>query len=140
MTAFPSLTDHEFVRLTTFRRNGTPVATPMWFVHDGDRLLLSTPAGAAKLKRLRHTARVQVQACARRGEPVPGAPVDEGRCRVVSTDAERRAVEAALADRYGWQWKVALVMERLVGVVRRSGPVKPRVALVIEPAPTAPDA
>lgn len=123
----------EFVLLTTFRRTGEPVATPMWFAKDGDLVVFSTPAGVGKLKRLRHTTRVEMQECSRRGQPVPGSSPVPGTARVVTDDAERRHVEQLLDTKYRWQWKVAQGVERVLARVRRQPPPKPRVAIIVTP-------
>ncbi len=50
-----------YVSLTTFKRDGTPVACPVWVVSDdGVRLLVSTGAETWKVKRLRRNPRVVV--------------------------------------------------------------------------------
>ncbi|MFN8099043.1 MAG: PPOX class F420-dependent oxidoreductase [Dermatophilaceae bacterium] len=126
---FASLRDEEFVSLTTFRRTGIGVSTAMWFALDGEDVVVSTPAGAGKLKRLRHTPRVTLQACTRRGEPKPGAVVFTG----VAHSVQRAEVEAALAAKYGWQWRVALRIEWLISRVRHRRPPPPRAALRITP-------
>lgn len=133
--SFETLREEEFVLLTTFRRNGIGVPTAMWFALDGDDLIVSTPAGAGKLKRLRHTPRVSLQACTRRGDPKPGAAVLGGEAH----RTERHAVEAALAAKYGWQWRVALRIEWLTSRVRRRRAPLPRVALRITPDRPADD-
>ena len=75
---FTALGDERFVSLTTFRRTGEPVSTPVWVVRDGDELLVTTPDDSGKVKRLRHTARVELRPCSRSGSvpddavPVPG--------------------------------------------------------------------
>ena len=56
--------------LTTFRKDGTPVATPVWFViHDGE-LHTTTLENAGKVKRIRNNPRVTVAACTVRGTPI----------------------------------------------------------------------
>ena len=62
-----SLPRSEYVSLTTFRRTGVPVATPVWAAPDGDALVVWTRADSGKVKRLRHTARVTVAPCDVRG-------------------------------------------------------------------------
>src|SRR5918993_351000 len=42
-----------YLSLTSFRRDGTGVATPVWFVEDGGRLLVETDAGSYKVRRIR---------------------------------------------------------------------------------------
>ena len=41
-SALDVLGQSRYIRLTTFRRDGTPVPTPVWQVRDGDRLLVIT--------------------------------------------------------------------------------------------------
>jgi hypothetical protein len=53
------LAGEQFVSVTTFRRDGTPVPTPVWIAQDGDALVVTTPAGTGKVKRLRHDPRVE---------------------------------------------------------------------------------
>ena len=53
----------KYVSLVSFKRDGTPVATPLWFVVDGDRLLAITDAHSAKVKRIRRNPDVTLAAC-----------------------------------------------------------------------------
>jgi PPOX class probable F420-dependent enzyme len=62
-----ALPDAEYVSLTTFRRSGAAVATPVWAAPDGGTLVVWTRADSGKVKRLRHTARVLVAPCDVRG-------------------------------------------------------------------------
>ena len=56
------LTDEQSVLLTTFRKVGTPVPTPVWIVElDDGRVGFSTSSGSGKVKRLAHTTRVTLQ-------------------------------------------------------------------------------
>lgn len=67
------------VDLVTFRRDGTPVSTPvLWAARDG-ALLIRTHHTAGKLKRLRHTAAVSVAPCDGRGRLLGTAQAGEGR-------------------------------------------------------------
>ncbi|MGP0108790.1 MAG: pyridoxamine 5'-phosphate oxidase family protein [Acidimicrobiales bacterium] len=70
-----ALDEQEYILLTTFRRDRTPVATPVWVVplEDG-RLGFWTSSGSTKAKRLAHTGRVTVQPCDVRGAGSPPAP------------------------------------------------------------------
>ena len=69
----------KYISLTTFRRDGTPVATPVWLVQDGDGLLVITQASSGKVKRIRGNPSVLVAGCDMRGnikaDPVPGTAV-----------------------------------------------------------------
>jgi PPOX class probable F420-dependent enzyme len=43
--------------LTTLRRDGMPIALPVWFVVDDRSVALMTPAGTKKIARIRHDPR-----------------------------------------------------------------------------------
>ncbi|BCO35170.1 pyridoxamine 5'-phosphate oxidase [Mycobacterium heckeshornense] len=43
--------------LTTLRRDGMPIALPVWFVVDDHTIALMTPAGTKKIARVRHDPR-----------------------------------------------------------------------------------
>jgi uncharacterized protein len=58
----------KYISLTTYRRDGTAVATPVWFVQDGDRLLVHTGTASGKAKRIRRDPAVQVATCTARGQ------------------------------------------------------------------------
>ena len=128
MTPLLALADHRFVSLTTFRRSGAPVSTPVWVARDGDALVVLTPSGSGKVARLRHDPRVEVRPCGRFGAvadgvvPVPGtAEIHEG------VAAEQRA-RAGIRRAYPLESRIVLGIERLTELVRRRSP-EPRLAL-----------
>src|SRR5205814_1991575 len=69
MTDLAELGAAQYVLLTTFRRDGRAVPTPLWVARDADALVVWTPADAGKVKRLRNRADVTVAPCTFRGEP-----------------------------------------------------------------------
>ena len=60
--------ENKYVSLTTFRRSGDGVATPVWVVYRNGKLYVSTEATSGKAKRLRHTSRVTLAPCDARGK------------------------------------------------------------------------
>jgi uncharacterized protein len=70
------------VSLTTFRKDGRPVATAIWFYMEGDQLFTTTHKGAAKLKRLARNSSVEIAICTQSGK-VKG-PAYTGTARVMS--------------------------------------------------------
>ncbi len=62
-----SLARGKYLALTTFRKDGTPVTTPVWLVREGDRLLVTTQAASGKAKRIRNNGDVLVGSCDMRG-------------------------------------------------------------------------
>jgi uncharacterized protein len=67
MPPLDALEREKYLSLTTYRRDGTPVSTPVWFVVDAGRLLVWTSADSWKAKRLRRDPHVRVAACDFRG-------------------------------------------------------------------------
>lgn len=76
----------QYLLLTTFRRDGTPVPTPVWVARDGAELVVFTAPNAGKVKRIRRDGAVRVGPCTMRGRPMGGDV--PGRARVL--------------DRAGW--------------------------------------
>jgi PPOX class probable F420-dependent enzyme len=93
--AFASLTG-KYLSITSYRRDGTGVATPVWFVADGERLLVETDAGSYKVKRIRRDPHVSVAMCSARGKTLSD-PV-EAHAEVLPWDAER--IQPMFEDKY----------------------------------------
>lgn len=110
MATLGQLGSEKYVLLTTFRKNGNAVPTPLWVVPDGDGLAFWTPKEAAKLKRIRNNARVTVAACDARGNP-SGEPA-EATARI-GTEADRLRVGAQLKRKYGVTGRLVLLGSRL---------------------------
>ncbi len=98
---FEILQGQQFINLTTYRKNGRPVVTTVWFAHEGDRLVGTTRQEAGKLKRMRGTPQVSVAASTFNGQ-VLGESI-EGVGRVLPAE-ESGAAEAALRAKYGAQY------------------------------------
>src|SRR5246127_347140 len=93
-----------YALLRSFRGDGTPVDTPIWFGLDGDALLFRTKMGP-KTRRLATRRDVELAACDYRGRVHPGATTVAGRATILSgADAERG--NRVLHERYGWQWNI----------------------------------
>ncbi|MGH9856091.1 MAG: PPOX class F420-dependent oxidoreductase, partial [Blastocatellia bacterium] len=76
--------DQKTVLLTTYRRDGTPVGTPVNIVVDGARAFVRTWDTAWKLKRIRNNPEVEIAPSTFRGKPT--GPAIRARARVLSGD------------------------------------------------------
>lgn len=108
-----ALGDVPFIRLTTFRKTGEPVGTTVWVARDGDSLVVFTPVGAGKLKRLRHTKRVEVVESSRGGKVADHAPSIEAVAEIDSSDRTLAHVSDLLSKKYGIQYTLIVVLEKL---------------------------
>lgn len=117
--ALRQLADEPFVSLTTFRRSGEPVATPVWVVAapDGQGLVVMTPAGSGKVKRVRDDPRVTLRPCGRFGEVREGAPVVEATAELGPYTEE---LEQAFRREYGVEYRLVMGVERIAGGGRES--------------------
>jgi len=88
------LADTSYVLLTTRKRSGHEVGTPVWCARDGADLRITTAPDSGKIKRLRHTPQVTLMACSASGKPLAGAEAVAGVARVdESPEAAARTAE-----------------------------------------------
>jgi len=93
-----------YLSLTTFRKDGTPVATPVWASQEGDRLYVWTEADAGKIKRLRNNSAVLLAPCDSRGG-LQGAQV-EGRAIVKDDVSDVERLRRLHRAKYGVQFRL----------------------------------
>ncbi|MEV5447304.1 PPOX class F420-dependent oxidoreductase, partial [Streptomyces sp. NPDC052644] len=63
VTDLDRLAAEKYVLLTTFRKDGRAVSTPVWAVRDDDTLAVWTVADSGKVKRIRRDGTVTVAPC-----------------------------------------------------------------------------
>jgi PPOX class probable F420-dependent enzyme len=85
--ALEPLVHQQYVLLTTYRRDGTPVGTPVHIAVDGDRAFVRTWDTAWKLKRIRNNPEVEVAPSTMRGVPTGSAV--HARARVLEAPRRR---------------------------------------------------
>lgn len=64
----PQIHTQKYVSLTTFRKTGVGVATPVWFGEEDDKLYIMTRSDMGKTKRIRNNPQVRVAPCTIRGK------------------------------------------------------------------------
>jgi uncharacterized protein len=111
------LDHHRYISLSTYRRNGAAVDTPVWFAASGPKLYVFTMGDSGKVKRLRHTAKARVAPSDARGH-VQGA-AHPATARVITEHAVIERAHAALRTKYGWQVRIADLFSGLTGRIRR---------------------
>jgi PPOX class probable F420-dependent enzyme len=120
----------KYLSLTSFRRDGTGVATPVWFVARDGRLLVMTDANSFKAKRIRSNPAVTVAPCSATGrlltEPVPAKAEF-----LPPTDSAQ--VEELMARKYRLDRIFILPLYRMVQRLRGVGPGSETAFLAITP-------
>jgi PPOX class probable F420-dependent enzyme len=110
-TPFESLTKARFALLTTWRRNGTAVATPVWVAVSDDKAYVIS-RGPGKVKRIRNNPAVTIAPCTMRGRE-RGAET-RGVAHIVGTDCPTRTVRRAFRRKYGPMPRISSAMARLL--------------------------
>jgi PPOX class probable F420-dependent enzyme len=109
-TALDQLGRARTVLLTTFRKDGTGVPTPVWVVRRGGELLVWTNPTSGKVKRIRRNPAVTLAPSSTRGEP-RGVAVS-GTARLLG-DSELPAVLSAIRSKYGPAGRLTVLSSRL---------------------------
>lgn len=120
----------KYLSLVSFKRDGTPVATPLWFVLDGDRLLAMTDAHSAKVKRIRRDPEVTVAPCKGSGR-LTGEPII-ARAEILPR-GEVEPAQRLIARKYRVDRIVILPVYNFVQRLRGKRPSGEAIALAITP-------
>ena len=113
-SAFAALGNEQFLSLTTFRRSGERVSTPMWVARDGDALIMFTPQASGKVKRLRNSPRVELRPCDRFGRVKDGVEPVAGMAEVLTDEDSRERATGIIRRKYGLGYRVVMGIERLI--------------------------
>jgi PPOX class probable F420-dependent enzyme len=128
-TDLSALFPGRYLSVTSFRRDGTGIATPVWFVSDGDRLFALTDLHSAKVRRVRRNPRVLVAPCRAdgklRGEPLPA------HAEVLTATADLERVQKLLIERYKTSYRLVMLIYRLGRRLRGLPSIADRAALTI---------
>jgi|SRR5258708_30626947 hypothetical protein len=104
--AIPSeIRGQKYISLTTFRKNGEKVATPVWFGEDGDKLYVMTRSDMGKTKRIRNNPQVRVAPSSIRGKVI--GPEFPASARILSAQEHTHAREAI--NRKYWMARLPLI-------------------------------
>jgi PPOX class probable F420-dependent enzyme len=90
--ALQPLARHKTALLTSYRRDGTPVDTPVTIAVEGDRAFVRTYDKAWKAKRMRNNPDVRIAPSTVRGKPV--GPAIAARARLLDDDEAAHAARA----------------------------------------------
>ena len=126
-----------FLSVTSFKRDGTGVATPLWFVSDGRRLFALTDLHSGKVRRVRRTPDVLVAPCRPDGKlrsrPIPA------RADVLTAPAELDRVQRLLLRRYKLSYRLVMAGYRLGRRARGRRGVADGAALALTVGPVPAD-
>ena len=99
---FATLENEQYIRLTTFRKNGEAVSTPVWFALEGDKVYVLSLINAGKHKRLKNTSRVELAASDYAGKEHGERFKGEAILHDAESEMGKYATKA-LSKKYGFQ-------------------------------------
>jgi PPOX class probable F420-dependent enzyme len=105
---FPALRGRKYLSLASFRRDGQPVYTPLWFAEDDGRVYIMTRDDSWKYKRIRNNPQVRVAPCTVRGRRL--GPEAEARARVLD-GGDFPLARRAMARKY-WLMRLPFLWSR----------------------------
>ena len=109
--------DGKYISLSTYRRSGASVETPVWFVEMDQKLYVFTAGDSGKVKRLRNSSGARIAPC-----DVRGGVEGEWRSTEARLVENRSTIERAHAlfrKKYGVQMWVSDVVSKLAGRLNR---------------------
>jgi PPOX class probable F420-dependent enzyme len=105
----------QYIALTTYRRDGTPVTTPVWAAAEGESLYLFSNAAAGKVKRLRNSSRAAIAPCTATGT-VTGAQLPAAAFNLASDQMPK--VWKLLTKKYGMAVRLFMAYDRARALLR----------------------
>lgn len=109
--ALAQFANQQYLNLESFKRDGTPVQTPVWFAEDDGVLYIYTLANAWKVKRIRRNPRVRIVPCTMRGN-VTGQWV-EAEAQIIDAETAEHG-HALLLQKYGWMKWLSNIFSKLM--------------------------
>ncbi len=114
-----ALATEKYIRVTTFKKDGTEVSTPTWVVAlDDGKIGFYTSSTSGKAKRLKNNPMVVVQPSDGRGRAKPGTSPSKGTA-VVVTGPDRDAIYDKVVAKYGFMTKLTRFLAKVGGLVKR---------------------
>jgi PPOX class probable F420-dependent enzyme len=120
-----------YLSITSYKRDGQGVATPVWFVQRDGRLLVQTDAASGKVKRIRRNPQVRVAICTAsgrlHGEQVPAVAE-------ILPDQETGVVEQLIAGKYRFDMIIFRPLRFIQATLHLGRPRTKMVILSITPS------
>jgi len=113
MDEVPRLSQFEgekVISLETYRRNGQPVRTPVWFLKEDGVLYVHTDNSTGKVKRIRRNPKVRVAPSHFRGKPKAGYV--DARAELEASPGAVEKYRSQIYKKYGLQGSLTRFLQR----------------------------
>ncbi len=120
-----------YVALTTTKRDGSTVSSPVWIAPLGARRYgFTTGADSGKVKRIRNFPTVTIEACDARGRTQPGSVATTAQAELADA-AVTSEVRTAIAAKYGLQFRMVQAMGKIQRLLGRAAAGEAAIVLVL---------
>ena len=93
-------TDQKYLNLETYRKDQTPVQTPVWFIIENDQIYITTKETTGKVKRLRNNQNGRIAVCSMKGD-IKGNWINVGLERI-NEDSDGEKIVKLRKKKYGF--------------------------------------
>ena len=83
--------DQKYINLETYKKDGTPIRTPVWFVINNDLIYVITRDSTGKVRRLENNSDVRIVPCSFKGEPKNGGV--KGKAEKIAGEVADKAIK-----------------------------------------------
>ena len=97
---FDQFIDQKYLSLETYKRDNTPIQTPVWFVTDKEQFYITTKETTGKVKRLRNNQNARIAVCSMKGD-IKSNWVDVG-LEKISEDRDVEKIIKLRKKKYGF--------------------------------------
>jgi len=104
------LKDEKVISLETYRRNGNPVRTPVWFLEENGVIYVHTDDRTGKIKRVRRNPSVKIAPSHFRGKPK--SDYISGKATIETNPETVEKYRSLIYKKYGLMGKFTTFMQR----------------------------
>lgn len=120
MTNLPfNLNQARYISLTTFRRDGTEVRTPVWVAGKDGQHYVFSKATAGKMKRIRNSGKVRIALCDIKGKVL--SDWSDASAEIITEQQQIDALYVAFNDKYAFQMRFGNWFTKLIGTFKDRG-------------------
>lgn len=114
MISLEEIKSEKYISLETYRKNGEPVRTPVWFVINDDFVYIVTRSQTGKVKRLQNNPKVKFAVCTIKGK-VTGEWIS-GTVKILDESQTKNTIKMR-DKKYGFMAKIAKFLSKNKGEV-----------------------
>ena len=127
-----AISDEKYVSFTTYKKDGSAKALPVWIADFGDGTIGFTSSSSSyKVKRLRNDARCVVQPSNAKGVVTPGSEAITGTAETI-TGAEFERYAAIVKKKYGIQYTAITLVGKVAKLIGKGSSTDTAIRITLD--------